>query len=172
MFLRYIKDIGLKKIVRKRLANYKPVQVPGVINTVGIIINETYFKEKELLVKELVKKGIQEKNIQTLSFKERLGKKEFIDCCYYTRRDIALNGSFTKEDVVQFLNTPFDMLINYYDVDSLPLMLATLSSEARLRVGFATVDNRLNDFMISMQAEKYSDFIAELFKYLKILKKI
>jgi hypothetical protein len=73
--------------------------------------------------------------------------------------------------VVQFLNTPFDMLINYYDVDSPPLMLATLSSEARLRVGFATVDNRLNDFMISMQAEKYTDFIAELFKYLKILKK-
>lgn len=172
MFLKFIKDFGLKKNIKKTLAQYKPVSSPDVVATVGILVDETYFADKQALIDDLAANGISPKNIQTLSFKERIKKKEVVDCCHYTRKDISGDGAFTKEDVAAFINTPFDMLISYYDVEKPPLVWATLKSKAKFKVGFATVDKRLNHFTISTVAEKHTEFIAELFKYLKILNKI
>lgn len=172
MFLKFIKDFGLKKIIKKKLAGYKPASSSDVVKTVGLLIDESYFFDKELLIENLVQQGISKSNIETLSFKERIKPKETVDCCHFTRKDISVTGSFEKEDVAAFINKPFDMLISYYDVEKAPLMLATLKSKANFKVGFSSVDNRLNNFMISSQAEKYTEFVSELFKYLKILNKI
>lgn len=172
MFLKFIKDFGLKKNIKKTLSQYKPVSSADEVATVGILLDETYFTDKEALIADLAANGITAANIKTLSFKERIKKKEVIDCCHYTRKDISATGEFTKDDVAQFINTPFDMLISYYDVEKAPLVWATLKSKAKFKVGFATVDKRLNHFMISTVAEKHEEFMAELFKYLKILNKI
>lgn len=174
MFLKFIKDFGLKKIINKSLAQYKPALSPDVVTTVGILIDETYFKEKGPLADELKANGIKEENITILTYKNRITKKEakIIDYPYYTYKDITAGGSFTKEETVSFLNTPFDMLISYYDVEKAPLVLATIQSKAKFKVGFGSVDKRLNHFMITTIAEKYQEFISELFKYLKILNKI
>ena len=172
MFLKFIKDFGLKKIVKKSLHNYKAATAPGKVITVGVLLDETYFTQKEALINELVSHGIQRSNIDTLSFKDAVKKGEVMDCCYYTRADISGTGVFRKDDVTAFINKPFDLLISYYDVGKAPLELATIKSQAKFKAGFATVDNRLNNFMIKSQAEKYKEFVAELFKYLKILNKI
>jgi len=172
MFLKFIKDFGLKKIVKKNLHNYKAATSSGKVITVGVLIDETYFTQKETLIQELVSNGIQRGNIDTLSFKDKLKKGEVMDCCYFTRNDISSAGDFTKQDVSEFINKPFDILISYYDVGKAPLELATLKSQAKFKAGFSTVDNRLNTFMIKTQAEKYKEFVTELFKYLKILNKL
>ncbi|MEL1242907.1 hypothetical protein AAEO56_01425 [Flavobacterium sp. DGU11] len=172
MFLKFIKDFGLKKIIKKKLSGYKPVSSPDRVMTVGILVDESYFLDKELLISELVSFGIARNAIKTLSFKERVRPKEIVDCCHYTRKDISVTGNFEKTDVAEFIDTPFDMLISYYDLEKPPLVLATLKSKAKFKVGFSSVDNRLNHFMISSQAEKYTEFVSELFKYLKILNKI
>lgn len=172
MFLKFIKDFALKKIIKKSLSGYKPVADSEIINSVGILIDESYFSDRESLISDLVANGINEENIKTLSFKERLKKKEVIEYCHYTRRDISASGVFTKEDVAEFINEPFDMLISYYDIEKAPLLLATIKSKAKFKVGFASVDKRLNNFMISSQVEKHAEFISELIKYLKILNKI
>ncbi|OYQ33156.1 hypothetical protein CHU92_13535 [Flavobacterium cyanobacteriorum] len=172
MFLKFIKDFGLKKNIKKTLSQYKPVSSPDIIITVGILIDKSYFTDKEALINDLAQNGIKAQNIQTLSFKERIKKKEIISYNHYTRKEISGEGKFIKEDVAAFINTPFDMLISYYDVEKPPLVWATLKSKAKFKVGFATVDKRLNHFMISTVAEKHAEFITELFKYLKILNKI
>lgn len=172
MFLKFIKDFGLKKIIKRSLSGYKPTASPDAVNTVGILVDESYFFDKEAFIAELVANGIQRNAIETLSFKEKIKPKEIVDCCHFTRKDISVTGTFEKEDVAAFINKPFDILISYYDVGKPPLMLATLRSKARFKVGFSNVDNRLNNFMISSQAEKYKEFASELFKYLKILNKI
>lgn len=172
MFLKYIKDFGLKKIIKKWLANYKPDSSPGTAVTVGIILDEAYFKNKEALINQLVKGGFKKENIETLSFKERMGAKETADCCYYTRRDITSGGKFIKEDVTAFIQKPFDVLISYYDVQKPPLAAATIKSAAKFKAGFATVDNRLNALVIHSLTENYEEFTAELVKYLKTLNKL
>ena len=172
MFLKFIKDFALKKIIKKSLTGYKPVADSEVVTTVGILIDESYFFDKESLILDLIANGIRRSDIETLSFKERIKKKEIVDCCHYTRKDISAGGTFLKEDVAAFVNKPFDMLISYYDVEKAPLLLATLKSKAKFKVGFSSIDSRFNNFMISSQAEKYTEFASELFKYLRILNKI
>lgn len=172
MFLKFIKDFSLKKIIRKSLASYKPIANQDIISSIGIIIDETYFSGKDALTKDLIASGFNPGNIQTLSFKDRVKKNEVMDCCYFTRKDIAPDGSFAKDDVAAFVSTPFDMLISYYDVEKAPLVWATLQSKAKFKAGFATVDKRLNHFTINTVAEKHEEFITELIKYLGILNKI
>ncbi|KOS08041.1 hypothetical protein AM493_19785 [Flavobacterium akiainvivens] len=172
MFLNFIKDFSLKKIVKKTLSNYKAVASNGEIATVGIVLDETYFKDKEALIGKLVQAGVKRSNIETLSYLDKLKKGEQPDCCHFTRKDITSDGDFSKDDVKAFINKSFDLLISYYDVAKPPLVLATLKSGAKFKVGFATVDNRLNSFIIASQAERYEEFTEELIKYLKILNKL
>ena len=87
-------------------------------------------------------------------------------------RNISWNGEIQQQEAVYFLAKPFDILISYYDVTKAPLLLATQQSKAVFKVGFSTVDKRLNHFMINTNAENYQVFSNELFKYLRILNKI
>lgn len=172
MFLRFIKDFGLKKIIKKTLPVYKaPVSDKSVV-TVGILLDETYFAERENLVREIASCGIDPKNIQTLSFYERVKKNQVPDCCHFSYKDVNSNGTFAKQDVADFVNKPFDLLISFYDVQKPPLALITLQSKATFKAGFSTTDNRLHTFMVASQVEQFKEFVAELFRYLKILNKI
>lgn len=172
MFLKFIKNLILKKIIRKSLTDYKPIPSDDIVKTVGILIDESYFSDKEALIDLLAANGILREDIKTLSFKERVKKKEIISTPYFQRRDISPDGEFVKPEAAEFLNTQFDLLISYYDLEKPALALATIKSAAKFKAGFATVDKRLNHFMIGTTAEKHEEFTAELFKYLKILNKL
>lgn len=172
MFLNVFKDFNLKKIIKKRLATFRAVPSDDKIITIGVIFDETYFTHREEFVNALVANGIARANIETLSYKDRLKKNETLDCCHFTKKDMGNDGVISKAEVIAFLAKPFDLLISYYDVERPALVLATLNSKAKFRAGFSTVDARLNHFMINTVAEKYDEFITELFKYLRILNKL
>lgn len=172
MFFSKIKDFLTKKNVKKRLLNVNHVASTDSIKTIGIVLDETYFHEKEALIKELVSNGIEESNISILVFKNRIKKKEILDYSYFSFKDLNWNAAFDKEEVNNFVNQKFDLLINYYDTEKSALLLLTHLSKANFKIGFASVDKRLNHFMIDTNAENYKVFIDELFKYLKILNKI
>ncbi len=172
MFLNYFKDFSTKKIVKNSLSNVKHIASDKIIKTVGIIFDESYFYEKEALVEELIQNNIAENDIKVLVYKDKVKKNEVFDYPTYTYRDLSWNGTVDKQEVKDFVNEPFDLLINYYDTEKAALLLVSHSSKASFKVGFATVDKRLNHFMINTNAENYKVFIEELFKYLKILNKI
>ena len=85
---------------------------------------------------------------------------------------MSWTATFGKQEVNNFITTDFDLLINYYDTEKVPLLLISHQSKAKFKVGFSSVDKRINHFMISTNAENHIIFIEELFKYLKILNKI
>jgi hypothetical protein len=172
MFLNYFKDFSTKKIVKNSLSNVKHIASDKIIKTVGIIFDETYFYEKDALVEELLKKGIAEKDIKVLVYKDKVKKNDVFDYPVYTNKDLSWHGTVDKQEVKDFVKEPFDLLINYYDTEKVALLLVSHSSKASFKVGFAAVDKRLNHFMINTNAENYLVFIEELFKYLKILNKI
>jgi hypothetical protein len=172
MFLNYFKDFSTKKIVKNSLSNVKHVASDKIIKTVGIIFDESYFYEKEALVSELISNGIAEKDIKILVFKDKVKKNEVFDYPLFTNKDLSWHGTVDKKEVKDFVNEPLDLLINYYDTEKVALLLVSHSSKASFKVGFSTVDKRLNHFMIDTNAENYKVFIEELFKYLKILNKI
>ena len=172
MFLNYIKNLSTKKKVKNKLSNVAHVTNDNLIKTVGIIFDETYFKEKEGLIQKLVQRGIAEEDIEILVFKNYIKKNQTFNWPFFSNKNLNWNATFDKTEVNNFINQPFDLLINYYDVEKAPLLLVTSLSKANFKVGFANVDKRLNHFMIDTQAENYKVFIEELFKYLKILNKL
>jgi hypothetical protein len=172
MFLNYLKDFSTKKIVKNSLSNVKHLSSDSIIKTVGIIFDESYFYERESLVNELIKNGIDESNIKILVYKNKIKKNEVFDYPVFSHKDLSWTGTVDKKEVKDFIKEPFDLLINYYDTEKVALLLVSHLSKASFKVGFATVDKRLNHFMINTNAENYKVFVEELFKYLKILNKI
>jgi hypothetical protein len=172
MFLNYLKDFSTKKIVKNSLSNVKHLSSDSIIKTVGIIFDESYFYERESLVNELIKNGIDESNIKILVYKDKIKKNEVFDYPVFSHKDLSWTGTVDKKEVKDFIKEPFDLLINYYDTEKVALLLVSHLSKASFKVGFATVDKRLNHFMIKTNAENYKVFVEELFKYLKILNKI
>lgn len=172
MFYRIIKNFFLKKNVSKRLLKQKNLLEHQKITTVGLIVDETYFSNTTGLVEQLISQGIEKDNITVLIYKDKIKSKELISSPFLALKNISFTGEIDKLEVVTFLETPFDLLINYYDVNKYALLLLTIKSQANFKVGFDTIDKRVNNFIIKALVDDYEVFVSELFKYLKILNKI
>ena len=172
MFLDKIKDFFTKKIVKKSLSNVKHVDSNNGIKTVAIVFDESYFYEKEALINELIINGIKEENIHFFVFKNNIKKNETFDYPVFSHKNINWNATFNDKELSTFVATQFDLLISYYDTEKAALLLFTQLSKATFKVGFSNIDNRLNHFMITTNAENFKVFVDELFKYLRILKKL
>ncbi len=172
MFYNILKNFFLKKNVIKKLTLKNTPTVDKKIQTVGVLVDETYFNDSPLLIDQIVFQGIDKKNISMLIYKDKIKSKEIINEPFLSLKNISLNGEINKKEVDEFLKTPFDLLINYYDVNKSALLLLTSKSNAKFKVGFETVDKRINHLIIKQVVEDYKGFVTELFKYLKILNKI
>lgn len=172
MFIKYIKELSLKKILKSTLKNVKPSSLDSYVSSVAVLIDETYFIQKNDLINELINFGIKRDNIKLLVYKDKIKKNEVFAYPVFSKKDLDWKGDFSTNHVVDFLNTEFDLLISYYDLEKSPLLLATNHSKALFKVGFSTVDKRLNHLLINTNVENFKVFIHELFRYLKILNKI
>jgi len=172
MFIKYIKELSLKKRLKNSIKNVKDTILSTSVTTVGLLIDENYFFDKQKLVDELTENGIKREDISLLAFQNVQKKNENYDVPTFFNKDVTWNGDFSADFVTDFINSKFDVLISYYDVEKAPLLLVTNKSKASFKVGFSSVDKRLNHLMIAINAENYKVFIHELFRYLKILNKI
>lgn len=172
MFLNFLKHFFTQKIVKKSLSDVSPAAGSATVRTVGLLLDETYFYEKQELIDDLMRNGIDAEQVSVLVFKNRIKKNERFDYPVFSLKDLSWQATFSDSDVKDFIAKPFDLLINYYDVEKGALLAVSNASKAKFKVGFASVDKKVNHFMIDTQAEKHDVFIDELFKYLKILNKI
>ena len=172
MFLKYIKDYFLKRILKKNLQNVKNISPAVSIQTVGLLIDESYFFEKEALVEELKANGILENNIKLIVYRDKLKKNESYSQPTFSIKHLNWKAEIINPEVNNFISERFDLLISYYDVEKAILLNITHNSKASFKVGFSSVDKRLNHLMINTNAENHIVFVHELFRYLKILKKI
>ena len=172
MFLNYIKDFLLKRFLKNSLHNVKNNSVTIPIQTVGLLVDESYFFEKDNLVKELIANGILEKNIKIIVYRDKLKKNEMYSQPTFGIKHLNWKAEITNSEVNDFSNEKLDLLISYYDVEKAILLTITHNSKAQFKVGFSSIDKRLNHLMITTNAENYKVFAHELFRYLRILNKI
>jgi hypothetical protein len=172
MFLNYIKDFSVKKLLKNSLQNVNSVITVNSIKTVGLLVDESYFSEINPLIHELRLSGILEKDIELLVYRDRLKKNKSLSQATFSSKDLKWNSTINNVDVNDFVSKEFDLLISYYDIEKAILLLVTLHSKAQFKVGFSCVDKRLNDLMINTTIKNYKVFIHEIFRYLKILNKI
>jgi hypothetical protein len=127
--------------------------------------NEVRFKA----LKTTINPGIIENYKESQRFWEQYDT--FIDKGFHAFYDQFLKVNQQKDGLESYSKF-VDLLINYYDTEKVALLLVSNLSKASFKVGFASIDKRLNHFMIDTNAENYIVFMSELFKYLKILNKI
>ena len=137
-----------------------------------MLVDETYFSNTASLVEAISSQGFRKEQITILVYKDKIKSKEVINEPFLSLKNISISGEINKPEVVDFLEKPFDLLINYYDVNKYGILLLSIKSKANFKVGFDTVDKRVNHFIIKELVDNYKEFTSELFKYLKILNKI
>jgi len=73
------------------------------------------------------------------------------------------------KDSLEFISYDYDLLINFFKSNNV-LTLLSSKVNAKFRVGFSSVDSRLNDLIFSEKIKKFKEFDSELIKYLRIIK--
>lgn len=171
MFLNYIKDFFVKKTLKKSFQNLKNIESVNVVKTIGLLVDGTRFAETELLIAALTTNGIAPENITTIVYRDKFKKTAEKTHPLFNSGDLKWNGEIYSPEVNDFINEKFDLLISYYDIDKAILLKITYDSKAQFKVGFSSIDKRLNHFMIQTDIIHYTIFVNELFKYLKLLNK-
>lgn len=171
MFLNYIKEFSLKRILKNSFRIVNNNQNVTTIKSVGLLVDESNFNQTTKLINEIVNNGIRKDNINVIVYKDKLNQNEVFSHPTFNSKHINFSGKFTEKVVLNFVEQKFDLLISYYSVEKSLLMIITNNSKADFKVGFADIDKRLNQLTINTRIENHKIFIFELFKYLKILKK-
>ena len=172
MFLNYLKNLFLKYTLRNKWQEVSCLASTNAIQTIGLLIDSSDFDKKESLIQELIANGFIEKNISVINYSDKLSKKEIDQRLIFNSDSMNWNGEITNQVIDNFIQTKFDLLISYYVIEKPILLVITNQSKAQFKVGFSSIDKRLNHLLISTTLEKQSVFVQELFKYLKILNKI
>jgi len=172
MFLDFLKIFFVKRALKRKLDNVDGTALTGTVKKVGLIIDESRFLDKEDLVKQIVDNGISESNIKILVYRDKIKKHELYSQYTFDSRKLDWKGEIGDSDIKSFIESNFDLLISYYDAEKPILLLITHKSKALFKVGFSSIDQRLNHLMIKTKVENYKVFTQELFRYLKILNKI
>ena len=172
MFLKIIKNFLLKNKVSKLLSNTPANHSADIIRSVGLIFDGNLNIELENVLKELVEHGMDENQIKVLIFKNKINKNEVFKHELVTYQEFNFSGELTHSKAELFLNTNFDLLINYHEFDKPPLVYLSYLSKANFKVGLNTQDKTVNQFMVNTNINNCQLFVEELFKYLKILNKI
>lgn len=170
MFLNYIKEFFVKKSLKNNLNIVKNEVFTSNIQTIGLLVDESKFRYSKELIQELVSNGIAPKNIKIVAYRQKFKKKKIYSKPTFGKKHIDWRGQITEVFLDEFIETEFDLLISYYDVESVILMMITSKSKAKFKVGFSSVNAKLNRWMIETTMAEYKLFISELFKYLKSIK--
>lgn len=172
MFYRIIKEFFLKKIVKKGLLRYKLEDSTDRIKTIGLLIDESDFSQRDLILNELKSFNLDIQEVSVLIFKDKIKAKEVISPPFFSLKDITLTGKIVKPEVQNFVDTPFDLLINFFDEPKPSLTMIAKKSKAKFKIGFSSIDKRINHLIIHSETENIKEFLTESIKYLRILNKL
>ena len=154
----------LHALAHTRVASSKKIQTIGVLTTDAL--------SSQLDISDDLKhrfKGVT--SIQMYSFKKSL-KNTSTDDCFFTEKDFNWLGGINNVNFQSFLETPFDLLIGYFDKQHLFLELAMFKSVATFKIGFSNVNDALYDMIVHETTEHVVAVNGLIEKYLKILKKL
>lgn len=172
MFLMYLKNFYTKKNIKSNLSNVTSKWTVHKIEKIGIIIDESLFEQSETILSNLIERGYLKSQISIVIYKDKIDKNYSCPFPIYENKDISWDAKIKPEPILNFVSQEFDLLINYYEEEKSPLLLVSNLSKATFKVGFSSIDKRINHFMLAISMEKPNQFMDELFKYLKILNKI
>jgi hypothetical protein len=177
MFLKGIKDKFKRKSGRKSLNKLVATPVPVTreskgIRSLGCIVDLDKFEKSDLFFQFQDEFSLQPNAVKIIGYKRFYDKNSPYATPVFSDKDLGWNGEIENSYALEFLGREYDLLVNYYDEDSLLLNLMSAKTKARIKVGFKEVGPAYNDLMLDTPLKDFQLFKKELKKYLGIFKEI
>ncbi|WP_276392697.1 DUF6913 domain-containing protein [Eudoraea chungangensis] len=177
MFLKGLKDKFKLKSGRKFLKNAldNPLSVESRkqgITSVGILVDLDRFDNSEVFYQFVEDFRLRPNAIKIMGYKSYYDKNSPYATPVFSDKDLGWNGEVENSYALEFLGKEYDMLVNYFNEENFMLHLMSVRTRARIKVGFAEVDDRLNDLILETPIEDFKTFKRELKKYLKVFSEI
>ncbi len=168
MILKGLKRNAIKKSIDAYLKKRNSSSMSS-LKTLAVLIDASYSFNQQSLLKLASELGVAPENLKIVGYKEDKELEEDKKIVYYNDKSFGVSGAMKNKSIQEFINKDYDVLINFYEEDKLELNYVAAASTAKIKVGFAEVDHRINDLIIGSTANDANLFINELKKYLKIL---
>ncbi len=170
--LRGLKDKSLQKALERALSERQAYNKQVKLKTLGVLLDARQSVDVMSVMRLADQLGVKALDLDVLGLKEpkdTAKQKASNNTNYFDEKMISSSGSFKSNSIEDFVNKPFDVLISFYAVEQKGLDLVAAKSNAKFKVGFANVDNRINDLVLGVDPNNSDQYISELKKYLKIL---
>lgn len=166
-----LKQKSIEKYYNKFLER-KPIvkNKGGKVKSIAIILdNESLVN---VILANLINKLSFKKQDITFLVHREFSKKQEVVPMFFTEEEIGYKASLKSDNLNRFVKKEYDLLINYTKSSNLYTNVITLQSQAKLKVGFAEIDDRLYDLVVADATFNEAILNQELKKYLTILNKI
>ena len=172
MIVKFLKNRSNKIFMQKVLESRKFNSSVIKIKTVGIIFNLDEYKDYDKMKEIFNGLGIHENKIKFIAYMSENGTKLNRWDSYFKSKDFGWNGSVKNLDLIEFIDSEFDILISYYRKNNLELNFVTACSKAKFKIGISKGNENLNDFTLDISTNFTDIFAKELRKYLEGLNMI
>ncbi len=139
---------------------------------VGILFNAT--NPEEVVIINKFAKSLQKQDVKVnlLGFFNTTGTPTNVAFPFFTRKHLNWYGVPTNSHIDDFKNKRFDILINAYTKNSLPLEYISSLSNAKFRVGkyFRGVTHS-NDMMVQVEDNNLNTCISKIKAFLEEINK-
>ena len=171
---------GLKKNLAQKFfdkefkkLNQNQRKMPKSIESIGVLASSRLFGSYDISRSLSQKLNLPHKKFEIIIF-ENL-KDEFVSQHYntFSEKDFGIYGKVKAPNLKDFIDSKYDLLINYCNPNSVFANLVTVRSNAKIKVSFANEDLAdLYDFTVVVESNKIDIFNEELAKYLQIFELI
>ncbi len=177
MFLKGLKDRfkhkSALKYMREELENPPgPLNRKQGIQMLGVIVDLDQFPRAELFEQFVEEFGLRPNAVKVIGYKKDYDTNSPYATPVFSEKDLGWHGEIDNGYVQEFLSREYDVLINYYSEKNLMMQLMTVKTQARIKVGFATVDKTFNDLILDCSIKDFDLFKNEIRKYLNVLKEL
>ncbi|MGB0839641.1 MAG: DUF6913 domain-containing protein [Chitinophagales bacterium] len=166
---RFFYDYKLKKRLKEHKVKHQVVNLKQA-KTVGILFdcnNETHVEAVQKYVRTLEK---QKKQVTLLAYVEKQLATETFEFPVFSKKDLTWYWQPKPEAVSEFVQQPFDILINAFLAPSAFFEYIAIFSKAKFRVG-PYLENRVHcfDLMINGTEDNLPSFFKKVDHYLEII---
>ena len=177
MFFKGIKDkfkykSAVKFLKEELLKPAATVERSSGITSIGCIVDLDNFDKPELFFEFVDEYKLRPNAVKIIGYKNYYDKNSPYSTPVFSDKDLGWKGAIENSYALEFLSRDYDLLVNYYNEDNLMLQLMTVKTQARVKVGFKEVDQKLNDLILELPIKDFKTFKLELKKYLKVLNEI
>jgi len=143
----------------------------GIVN-VGCIVDLDHFVDGEKFYELIDDFSLKPNGIKIIGYKRDFEKGSPYAIQIFSDKDLGWRGEIENGYALEFMGREYDLLVNYYEEDNLLMKLLSVRTPARIKVGFGTLNPKINDLILHASMKDFTLFKSELKKYLTVLNEI